>query len=133
MPLAPLARRGRNRSRRRRARSSGGRVNGVPAFTRGSTRERHGLQQRSDHVVGTLLLGLALLKSRRVPAVYAWALALSQPLHLVSFVVLGVQPLDVFAWCLTAVGMGAAAWALLSGARRTRERLHDTAFAAAGT
>ncbi|KAG0751372.1 hypothetical protein G6F24_014383 [Rhizopus arrhizus] len=31
---------------------------GMPALTPGSTRERHGLQQGGDHVVGTLLLGL---------------------------------------------------------------------------
>lgn len=65
------------------------------------------------HVVGTVLLGLALLRSRRVPAAFAWALTVSQPLHLLAFAVLGVQPLDVFAWVLTALGMGAAAAALL--------------------
>jgi|tagenome__1003787_1003787.scaffolds.fasta_scaffold20490813_2 hypothetical protein len=65
------------------------------------------------HVVGTVLLGLALLRSGRVPAVFGWALTVSQPLHFVAFVVLGVQPLDVFAWLLTALGMAAAAVALL--------------------
>jgi hypothetical protein len=60
------------------------------------------------HVVGTVLLGLALLRSGRVPAVFGWALTVSQPLHFVAFVVLGVQPLDVFAWLLTALGMAAA-------------------------
>lgn len=65
------------------------------------------------HVVGTVLLGLALLRSGRIPAVFAWALTVSQPLHFVAFVVLGVQPLDVFAWCLTAVGMAAAGVSLL--------------------
>jgi hypothetical protein len=65
------------------------------------------------HVVGTVLLGLALLRSRRVPAAFAWALTISQPLHFVAFVILGVQPLDVVAWCLTVVGMGAAAISLL--------------------
>lgn len=65
------------------------------------------------HVAGTVLLGLALLRSRRVPAAFAWALTVSQPLHFVAFVVLGVQQLDVFAWGLTTAGMGAAAWALL--------------------
>jgi hypothetical protein len=65
------------------------------------------------HVVGTVLLGLALLRSRRVPAAFAWALTISQPLHFVAFVILGVQPLDVVAWCLTVVGMGAAAVSLV--------------------
>ncbi|MFC4948115.1 hypothetical protein [Pseudonocardia sp. GCM10023141] len=65
------------------------------------------------HVVGTVLLGLALLKSRKVPAVFAWLLTISQPLHFVAFVVIGVQALDATAWTLTAIGMGAVAWALL--------------------
>jgi hypothetical protein len=34
-------------------------------------------------------------------------------LHFVAFVILGVQPLDVVAWCLTVVGMGAAAVSLV--------------------
>jgi hypothetical protein len=65
------------------------------------------------HVVGTVLLGLALLRSRRVPAAFGWALTISQPLHFVAFVILGVQPLDVVAWCLTILGMGAAAVSLV--------------------
>lgn len=65
------------------------------------------------HVVGTVLLGLALLRSRRVPGAFGWALTISQPLHFVAFVILGVQPLDVVAWCLTVVGMGAAAVSLV--------------------
>jgi hypothetical protein len=65
------------------------------------------------HVVGTVLLGLALLRSRRVPAAFGWALTISQPLHFVAFVILGVQPLDVVAWCLTVVGMAAAAVSLV--------------------
>ena len=65
------------------------------------------------HVVGTVLLGLALLRSRRVPAAFAWALTISQPLHFVAFVILGVQPLDVVAWCLTVLGMAAAAVSLV--------------------
>lgn len=85
------------------------------------------------HVVGTVLLGLALLRSRRVPAVFAWALAISQPLHFVSFVVLGLQPLDVVAWCLAAVGMAAAGWALVSPAQASPPRLRGAGLAAAGT
>ena len=67
------------------------------------------------HVVGTVLLGIALLRSRRVPAVLAWMLTVSQPLHFVALVVVGVQALDATAWALTAIGMGAAAWALVRG------------------
>ena len=49
------------------------------------------------HVVGTVVLGLALLRSRTIRPPFAWALTISQPLHLVAFVVLGVQALDVAA------------------------------------
>jgi hypothetical protein len=65
------------------------------------------------HIVGTVLLGLALRKSRQVPAVLAWGLTVSQPLHFVAGIILGLQALDAFAWGLTAVGMAAAAVALL--------------------
>lgn len=61
------------------------------------------------HVVGTVLLGLALLRSGRVPAWAAWALAVSQPLHFVAAVILGSHELDLFAWSLAAVGMAVAA------------------------
>jgi hypothetical protein len=83
------------------------------------------------HVVGTLLLGLAVLRTRRVPAVLAWALALSQPLHFVAFVILGVQALDVFAWGLTTAGMAAVAWALLHEPETSSVRVPQPAFAEA--
>jgi len=70
------------------------------------------------HVVGTVLLGLALLRSRTISAPIAWALTISQPLHFVAFVVLGIQALDVVAWGLTTVGMAAAAVALVRGRDR---------------
>lgn len=41
------------------------------------------------HVVGTVLLGVALLRSGRLPAWAAWAIAVSQPLHFVAAVILG--------------------------------------------
>lgn len=65
------------------------------------------------HVGGTVLLGLAMLRSGRIPAASAWALTLSQPLHFVAAVVVGSRHLDLLAWTLTAVGMGYAARALL--------------------
>ena len=65
------------------------------------------------HVVGTVLLGIALLRSGRVPAAAAWALTISQPLHFVAAVIVGSPTLDLFAWSLTTVGMGFAARALL--------------------
>jgi hypothetical protein len=64
------------------------------------------------HIVGTVLLGLALWRSRAVPAWIGIALAVSQPLHFVAFVVLASPPLDLAAYCLTALGFGAAGLAL---------------------
>jgi hypothetical protein len=65
------------------------------------------------HVVGTVLLGVALLRSGRIPAWAAWAVAVSQPLHFVAAVVLGSPQLDFAAWSLTALGMAVVARALL--------------------
>jgi hypothetical protein len=41
------------------------------------------------------------------------ALIVSQPLHFVAFVVLGIQPLDGFAWGLTAAGFVGCALTIL--------------------
>ncbi len=65
------------------------------------------------HVVGTVLLGVACWRTRLVPRPVAAALAVSQPLHFVAAVVLGNHPLDLVAWVLTALGMGAAALVVL--------------------
>ena len=65
------------------------------------------------HVIGTVLLGLAMLRSGRVPAWSGWAIAVSQPLHFVATVILGSPQVDFIAWGLTAVGMAMVARALL--------------------
>ena len=57
------------------------------------------------HVIGTVLLGLALLRSGRIPAWAAWAITVSQPLHFVATVFLGSPQVDFVAWSMTAVGM----------------------------
>jgi hypothetical protein len=57
------------------------------------------------HVIGTVLLGLAMLRSGRIPAWAAWAIAVSQPLHFIATVILGSPQVDFVAWSLTAVGM----------------------------
>jgi hypothetical protein len=62
------------------------------------------------HIVGMILLGAALW--RIIPTWASIALIISQPLHLVSFVVLQIQPLDAFAWGLTALGFAACAVAV---------------------
>jgi hypothetical protein len=68
------------------------------------------------HVVGTILLGLALWHSRVVPAWAAVATIVSQPIHFVAAVVLVSHPLDLVGWGLNAVGFAAAGIAF---ARRT--------------
>ena len=65
------------------------------------------------HVLGTVLLGVAFLRSERIPAVVAWALIVSQPLHFVTTVFLHLAWVDLVAWTLTAVAMGFIAVALL--------------------
>lgn len=61
------------------------------------------------HVLGTVLLGLALLRSGRIPAWAGWAIVVSQPLHFVATVILGSPQVDFVAWSLTAVGMAVVA------------------------
>ncbi|WP_143029908.1 hypothetical protein [Pseudonocardia oroxyli] len=59
------------------------------------------------HIVGTVLLGVALW--RAVPRWAAVALIASQPLHLVFAVVVPNHLLDACAWALTAAGFAVAA------------------------
>lgn len=61
------------------------------------------------HVVGTVLLGVACLRSGLLPAGLCWALIVSQPLHFVTTVFLGLPWVDFVAWSLTAAGMAAIA------------------------
>ena len=67
------------------------------------------------HVIGTVLLGIAVVRSGRVPAWAGWVIAVSQPLHFVATVALGSPSLDLVAWSMTAVGMAMVARALLRG------------------
>jgi hypothetical protein len=64
------------------------------------------------HLIGTIILGLALWRSNAVPTWTALLLAVSQPIHLAS-VLLGSRPLDLIGWGGTALGFAAAGWALL--------------------
>lgn len=66
------------------------------------------------HVLGTVLFGIALLRSRRVPAWAAWALAVSQPLHFTAAVIVGSPTLDLIGWSLTGVALAVVARALLA-------------------
>jgi len=67
------------------------------------------------HVVGTVLLGVALW--RVVPVWAALAVVVSQPLHLVVAVIVPNHLVDGLAWLLTAVGFGVAAAVGLSPGR----------------
>ena len=74
------------------------------------------------HVLGTVLLGVLCLRSGVLPTPVAWALTLSQPLHFVTTVFLGLSWVDFVAWGLTAVAMG---W-LAAGPRAARGRASST-------
>ena len=58
------------------------------------------------HVIGTTLIGVLCLRTRKLPVALGWALTISQPLHFVTTVFLGLAWLDLVAWILTAVAMG---------------------------
>lgn len=64
------------------------------------------------HILGTILLAVALWRAGVLAAPLAVALAVSQPLHLVAALT-GNHPLDLLGWGLTALGMAAAAVAVL--------------------
>lgn len=57
------------------------------------------------HLVGTVLLGVVMLRGRLAPLIVSIAMIISQPLHLVS-IFAGLSLLDLVAWGLTALGMG---------------------------
>jgi hypothetical protein len=65
------------------------------------------------HVVGTVLLGVAMWRSRTVPRWAAAATIIAQPLHFVAAVILASHELDLLAWGLNAVGFAAAALAII--------------------
>lgn len=63
------------------------------------------------HIVGAVLLGVLLRGI--IPTWACVALAVSQPLHFVAFVILQNRYVDVAAWGLTAVGLAVCAVAVL--------------------
>lgn len=68
------------------------------------------------HVIGTIILGVALWRSRRIPRWAALLTIVSQPLHVVAAVVLASPPLDLLAWGMNAIGFATAAVAILGTA-----------------
>lgn len=67
------------------------------------------------HIIGLILLGIALWRGRAVPAWAALMIAVSQVLHFVFAVIVPIHPLDGLAWGLTTVGFAVAAMALVRG------------------
>jgi hypothetical protein len=65
------------------------------------------------HVIGTVLLGVAMWRSRAVPRWAAVLTTVSQPLHFVAAVIVASQPLDLVAWGMNAVGFATAGVAIL--------------------
>jgi hypothetical protein len=65
------------------------------------------------HVIGTVLLGLALLRSRTVPAWAAIVTVVAQPLHFVAFLILGNPTLDAAAWTANGIAFAVVGVAIL--------------------
>lgn len=65
------------------------------------------------HVLGVVLLGIALLRARIVPQWAGLLLACSQPLHVVFAIAVPDHALDALAWGLTAVGYATVSLTLL--------------------
>jgi hypothetical protein len=65
------------------------------------------------HVLGTILLGVALWRSKVIARWAAAAVIVSQPIHVVAAVIVTSHPLDLFGWGLQAVGFAAVGWAIL--------------------
>jgi hypothetical protein len=68
----------------------------------------------AGHLIGTLLLGVGLLVSRRVPVWAGIAVIAGDVLHPVAFVVLQSHALDAFAYLILGAGMVMAARAVLA-------------------
>ena len=77
------------------------------------------------HVLGTILLGVGMLRGRVVPTWAAVATIIAQPVHFVAAVILGNHPLDMVGWGLNAIGFAALSVAVL--------RLPDDEWAPAPT
>ena len=65
------------------------------------------------HVIGTVLLGLALLRSRTIPVWAAFVTMMSQPMHFVAFVFVGSQALDGASWAANGLAFAVVAIAIL--------------------
>jgi hypothetical protein len=80
----------------------------------------------AGHVLGTVLLGLAMWHSAAVPRWVAVVTVIAQPLHFVAAVIVGSPTLDLLAWGMNAVAFAACSVAIL----RLRDDEWDLAPAA---
>jgi hypothetical protein len=77
------------------------------------------------HVIGGILLGIALWRTRIVPLWAGVAATLAQPIHLVSNIA-GILPIDVLTWiALSAAFVPVAAIVLRSSGDTVTERARD--------
>jgi hypothetical protein len=67
----------------------------------------------AGHVLGTILLGVGMLRGRVVAPALAWATIVAQPIHFVAAVIVGSHALDLVGWGLNAVGFAALSVAIL--------------------
>ncbi|HET6295849.1 MAG TPA: hypothetical protein VFG33_20865 [Kribbella sp.] len=65
------------------------------------------------HVLGTILLGIAMWRSRVVAKWAALAVIVSQPIHFVAAVIVPNHTVDLIGWGLQAAGFAAVGWAIL--------------------
>jgi hypothetical protein len=65
------------------------------------------------HVLGTVLLGIGMLRGRVVAVWAAVATIIAQPIHFVAAVVLASNSLDLVGWGLNAIGFAAVSVAIL--------------------
>lgn len=83
----------------------------VAETTHGST-DVAGLVFVAGHLIGTVVLGIAMWRSGVGGRWAAVAVAISQPLHLTA-VIISSHPLDLVGWGLQAVGFAAVGWAIV--------------------
>jgi hypothetical protein len=65
------------------------------------------------HVLGTILLGVGMLRGRVVPVWAAVATIVAQPIHFTAALIVPSHPLDLIGWGLNAVGFAALAVVVL--------------------
>lgn len=84
----------------------------------------------AGHIIGMILLGIAVAKARVVPVWAGVAIAVSQPFHLISAVIVPSRLMDMtLGWGLTTIGFAVVAFAVL----RTSDDQWDLAPADART